>query len=370
MVGVKNNATSKILGFEYQKLIALEMCLNAKKNETIYIECFGDVSDGKTSIESKYHEKSSPLSDRSPDLWKTLYNLVDEREVLKFHERFELHTTSLINEKSVCYNWNLLSPDDKYLKLKGVGSNSTIKHFFDYLFFSEIQEEVVKSILSKVFISSSLPNFEEKIKSLIEHVALCTIREPKRKFFLEKMIGYITAKAGENPKQWSIYKNDFDRDLQYYAGLFSQDELPFPKVEDDKVIVPSNSGDFLFVKEMNEIGFRKSDISKAINYHLKAELSRLEMLAMLPAEPIDDFDDELQEDMNDAKSKHLDFLQLEDIDTPISKDRSKLLYRSCLEINRMSIVGVRNIPAYYYKGRVHSCIQPKSFSLIFCEDDL
>ncbi len=41
MEGASNNATKKLLGFDYQKLLALESCLNAKENETIWIECFG-----------------------------------------------------------------------------------------------------------------------------------------------------------------------------------------------------------------------------------------------------------------------------------------------------------------------------------------
>lgn len=36
-----NDSTKNQLGFEYQKLVALEYCLNAKNGEYVYIECFG-----------------------------------------------------------------------------------------------------------------------------------------------------------------------------------------------------------------------------------------------------------------------------------------------------------------------------------------
>ncbi len=56
-----NNATPKYLGYVYQVLIAIEQCFQAKKNETIWIECYGDVYDGSTSTEVKYHFEKTVL---------------------------------------------------------------------------------------------------------------------------------------------------------------------------------------------------------------------------------------------------------------------------------------------------------------------
>lgn len=50
-----NNATSKYLGYVYQVLIAIEQCYIADKNQTIWIESFGDIYDGETSTEIKHH---------------------------------------------------------------------------------------------------------------------------------------------------------------------------------------------------------------------------------------------------------------------------------------------------------------------------
>lgn len=75
---LNNDSTKKQLGFEYQKLIALEYCLNAKNGEYVYIECFGDVQYGSESVEVKHHEGESNLTSNSVDVWKTLKNLVVE----------------------------------------------------------------------------------------------------------------------------------------------------------------------------------------------------------------------------------------------------------------------------------------------------
>ena len=78
-----NDSTKKQLGFEYQKLVALEYCLNAKNGEYVYIECFGDIQYGTKSIEVKHHEGESNLTSNSVDVWKTLKNLVVEYDKLK-----------------------------------------------------------------------------------------------------------------------------------------------------------------------------------------------------------------------------------------------------------------------------------------------
>ena len=69
-----NDNAQKSLGFDYQKLITLEYCLNAKKNEHIWIECKGDVADKETSIEVKHHNKAHSLISNSIDVWTTLKN--------------------------------------------------------------------------------------------------------------------------------------------------------------------------------------------------------------------------------------------------------------------------------------------------------
>lgn len=73
---ISNDNTLKGIGFEYQKLLALECCLEAAPNTTIYIECLGDICDGSTSTEVKHHITQGYLTPQSIDFWKTLKNLV------------------------------------------------------------------------------------------------------------------------------------------------------------------------------------------------------------------------------------------------------------------------------------------------------
>ena len=50
----KFDASTKILGFKYQEMVALKECFEAKDGTKIYLECLGDVSDGKISTEVKH----------------------------------------------------------------------------------------------------------------------------------------------------------------------------------------------------------------------------------------------------------------------------------------------------------------------------
>lgn len=372
MSGMKNNATSKILGFEYQKLIAIEMCLNAKKNEIIYLECFGDISDGSVSIESKHHAQQQNMGDRDIDFWKTLYNIIYEYEELKLHDRFELHTTAVLNNSSIFLHWDKITEDEKYELLKNAGFTKTTEKYYNYIFSTTQSIMNVKSILSKMNIIHSLPVIKEKIKLLKEHKSFTIINESRRDIFIQKLIGYITTKAFDDSLKWSIDKNEFDRDLQFLAKNFINDDIPFPNIDKNNklLISPDNNRSFYFIKEMTEIGFRQRDITIAVNYHIRAELSRLEMIKLIPAEPIDNFDDELQDEMHDIKNKHYDAIKAVDFRNGDINMKSKSLYRECLEINKISINGVSNIAPYYYKGRMHSCIAPDSFSLKFEEGEI
>ena len=69
---VSNDATLKLLGYKYQELMAIETAFNANINETIWLECKGDVADSETVTEYKHHIGNVNLSNKSIDFWKTL----------------------------------------------------------------------------------------------------------------------------------------------------------------------------------------------------------------------------------------------------------------------------------------------------------
>jgi antitoxin component of MazEF toxin-antitoxin module len=70
--------TLKMLGFIYQAFIALMKCLEMNENDKVVIEKLGDVtliSAKSTSeqIEVKHHLEMTTISDRSHEIWNTIY---------------------------------------------------------------------------------------------------------------------------------------------------------------------------------------------------------------------------------------------------------------------------------------------------------
>ncbi|MBK4783624.1 MAG: hypothetical protein FT714_03895 [Pantoea sp. Pent] len=122
-----NNATSKLLGYEYQKFMALEACLNSSDNEIVWIECHGDIAYNDKSVEIKHHIDQDNLSDSHKDVWKTIYNLINDHQSLVKFNRYEILTTSKINNKSTFHNWNNKSPENKISDLKKCNITTTIK---------------------------------------------------------------------------------------------------------------------------------------------------------------------------------------------------------------------------------------------------
>ncbi|MGL6010417.1 MAG: hypothetical protein ACRC0J_02730 [Shewanella oncorhynchi] len=190
--GFSNNATSKYLGYIYQVLIAIEKCFEAKSNETIWIECFGDVYDGKTFTEVKHHCMEHNLSSNAQDFWKTLKNLVVEDSSI--FQRIVLHTTSYIAENSAFYGWNDLSAKRKLEIVKSHIPTSSTKPFYDTIF-REASETEIENILARFTIEHSQLQIEEKWKSLLDIRNLKCVAENYRECILDWAYVYVNKRA-------------------------------------------------------------------------------------------------------------------------------------------------------------------------------
>jgi hypothetical protein len=200
-----NDATKKILGFEYQKLIALECCLNSKPGDIIYIECYGDVSTEDTIIETKNHLEKINMTDQSPDFWKTLRNFVKEKEITTQYSKLILHTSAAVKEESIFSNWNKKNCDEKLRLIEHFkeSPNCSIKEFSDFIFnFNDsYQENDLLEVLEKLELHVSQPNVIEKLNELKGHPVFSIVDEKYRDNFLTYLHGYITKKAIDDRNQ-------------------------------------------------------------------------------------------------------------------------------------------------------------------------
>jgi hypothetical protein len=369
-----NDDTKKILGFEYQKLIALECCLNSNPEDIIYIECYGDVSTRDVIIETKNHLEEFNMTDQSPDFWKTLRNFVKERNITTQYSKLVLHTSAIVKEKSIFSNWNEKSCEEKLRSIEQSkeNPNESIKKFSDFIFnFNDLyKQNDLLEILEKLELQVSQPNVIEKYDELKGHKAFLIVDERYRDTLLKQLIGDITKKAIDDKNQWKIVCSDFFLDLRSYAKRFLSEEIPFPEVAID-VTVTGDEG-FMFIKELKDIELEDKVVEAVIEY-LMSEESSLQLIKLggpSTGIAIDHFENELHGKMNATKALHLLDLSMPKILKSKTITHSKKLFFTCKAFEKLSIKGVQSIEMCYQHGKMHKIVEERNFVWRFLEKDI
>lgn len=368
-----NDATKKILGVEYQKLIALECCFNAKPGDIIYIECYGDIATKDQIIETKNHLNTFVMTDQSLDFWKTLRNFVLEKEITEHYSKLILHTTAIVTNSSIFSNWNEKSNEVKFMLIEQIGSkpNKSIEKYsqFVFSFNNSYQKSDLLEILEKLEIKISQPNVIEKYQELKEHPSLLIVNEKYRDTLLEQLIGYITKKAIDDKNQWKIIRDDFVRDLQSYAKKFMTDRTPFPEVPIDLIIKDEN---YIFIEELKIIGLENHIEEEIINYlrTQKCSTQLIEWDSISAIKAINNFETELHGKMNDTKKLRALDISVQDILKSKTKKASQKLFYECKNFPKLVIRDVQDIEMYYQHGKMHKIVEDHKFVWRFMEEDL
>jgi hypothetical protein len=363
-----NDATSKLLGYDYQKLVALEICLDAKRNEHIWIECKGDVATKDTSIEVKHHGKPHNLSSNSVDVWKTIKNYVTEKELVKGHSHLRLHTTSTVSDDSIFDKWNGLSASKKRTVLLKHSPSETIKDF--HALIKKCPATDLKAILEKFSIETGQSTIKEKWEEIKDHSVLITTPESFRDAAVELLYGYITKAAIDNEKKWQISINDFQRDVRTYLSKFSTGNTPFPLIPVEDIDLSGET--FIFVERMRAVNLKSAAIELALSDYLRAQLSQIELLKMTPTldDSLREYDDSVLRRMTDAKLSHSNNVEANELNAGEAHKKSRDLYFSCKAGAVEKMLGVDGLQKYYRDGRIDHQVEITAFEWKFGEDDL
>jgi len=366
----KNDATQKLIGYDYQKLIALERCLNAKKNENIWIECKGDVADADVSIEVKHHNVSNNITINSVDLWKTIKNYVTEFEIVSQFSSLILFTTSIISKDSILVGWNDLSPNVKKSILISHVPTKTTQEFYDAV--KSCPESDLLNILSKFKIYSEQPNINQKWEEIMDHPTFATIPNNLRNAALQQLCGYISKKAIDNHDEWKVGINDFKKDIQTILSNFTHGNTPFPVIDPNDKNLPLDKRDFAFIDKMKAVMLKKREQANAVSDYLRANMSQFELIGMTPtlSDNLKTYDENVKRMLEDNKSRFTDNLTTELIDTEHANKISREFYRDSIEKPHESIIGVNDTQKYYKDGRIHHLLENTAFEWKFKEEDL
>jgi len=361
-----NQATPKYLGYVYQVLIAIEQCFAAKKNQTIWVECYGDVYDGTIGTEVKHHIGDSYLINNSEDFWKTLKNLVTHD--ISGIEEFVLHTTSNIRKDSIFDGWNKLTKTIKYKRLKEHEPSAGIADYYNTTITNYRRTDLLL-ILDKLTIKSSQLSVQEKWEELKNNR---DIPDNYKEDALHWVYSYVNKQALVNHKHWQIKINDFDSAKIHSLNKYTRGKLPFPAISSQEI--KSTEQSFSFVNEMKSLKFRNKPIEKAISDYLRSGGSRLKLLEYEPftmIEILDEYDKSVLEKIESKKDHREAKLARGPMEEDDFLDASLELYND--GINKLSLIEIPDVSStgqYYQNGRIHHSVNESLFSWIFKKEDL
>lgn len=368
-----NDSTKKQLGFEYQKLIALEYCLNAKNGEYVYIECYGDVQYGNESIEVKHHEGESNLTSNSVDVWKTLKNLVVEYDKLKSNDRFILHTTQNIPNDSIFYNWNQLTSAAKYKKLNEHSISATSKLFKDEVFDTKnISKPDLLGILDKFIINSGEPNVDEKLDRLKEHSTFKIIPDNLRNAAIGVLIEQIVEKAINDSNKWEINITDFNSDLQFSLSKFTKEYIPFPSIKIPEQDDANLAKGYVFIEKLNAISIRKNDLHQAFQDYVRSEEAYEEILKINPTlrDNVIAYEVEISSTIQTEKSSGSYHLSNESFEDNTHIKKSQEVYFKCISSTHTEILGFNGTQRFFRNGRIQNINETSDFEWLYKETDI
>lgn len=368
----RNDSTKKQLGFEYQKLIALEYCLNSKKGEYVYIECFGDVQANNTSVEVKHHEGSHNLTSNAIDVWKTLKNFVEEYDKIISNNRLILHTTSNILEDSIFYDWNNQNKSMKYDLLYNHDISSSSKPFKDIIFNVEtISKENLLNLLEKFIIDSDNLKISEKVEQLMEHPTFTMIPDNYRCQAIGICNQLIIEKAIENSNKWEINITDFQSDLRFSLSKFTKDYITFPSTNIESV-PDQEYHKFIFIKKLTNISLKDIEKHQAYNDYMRSEMSYNKMLVINPQvlSDLEIYEEGVEDEIRLEKRREAYNLKEECFKTKEHLSKSRKVYFNCLQRTHQQINGVKDVQKYYRDGRIHSIVETTDFEWQFKKTDL
>ena len=368
-----NDSTKKQLGFEYQKLVALEYCLNAKNGEYVYIECFGDIQYGTKSIEVKHHEGESNLTSNSVDVWKTLKNLVVEYDKLKSNDRFILHTTQNVPSDSIFYNWNQLSKAEKYRKLNVHSISATSKPFKDEIFDTKnISKQDLLVSLDKFVINSGEPKVDEKLNQLKEHSTFKLITDNLRSAAIGVLHQWIIEKAINDSNKWEVNITDFNSDLQFSLSKFSKDYIPFPSVTEPERDDTNLSKGYKFIEKLNAISMKKNDLHQAFQDYVRSEEVYKEILKINPTlkDNITIYEEEINSVLQTEKSAVSYDLSSDSFKDNTHIKKSQEVYFKCIANPHYEISGFNGTQRFFRNGRIQNINETSDFEWLYKETDI
>lgn len=371
-VNVENtHVPDKVYAFMIQSHHMLYELLDCKKGDMVSLEVFDDVGverrDGSRDaiqIKSALSDRN-PVSNRAPDLWKTLYNWMIAVEcgeldvdcckfiifitvdksgpiVKAFQDAGSMDLAKKVWEDTR-KNFYEESGDQKIL-------GSEYKDFLTY-FYDEKNKSLACKIIQKFELKTCIDNYSEEVRKKFNNA---NIPEDIRDPIYKAIIGWIDlqiAKMVEAGKPIVITFENYQKELGALYREFNQKHslMSFSSKPGDREIDSEFRNDRTYIEQLDIINCDYTEKVEAINDYLQAASDRTIWAEKgdVSLYSMKAYEEKLKRSWN--LEKKIVLLEKKD-DTP--EDQGKLIYYKCQ--NKTIDMDALYVPESFKNGCLHS----------------
>jgi len=359
-----NDNTLKTLGFIYQAYIGLVKCLEMDENDQVVIENLGDVTvisskGDSVQIEVKHHLEATSISDRSDEIWNTVWNWYNNFEKYNSIDEFLLFTTANLSDNSVFIDWDSQDISKKYETFKNIGSETrgkeeSFRNSYNKIFNNKHEIDKLKSVLNRFKILSK----QETIKTIVNKYELSTFKFLAEKDIMEQFVSSLIGILLTIPiksKFWTISYEEFDNIFKQYSQRFALDcDLPIPD-EFENYEITQGERDTIkskrFVEEINDIEL-KDEVADAINDYCRTYKTIISYFDSntVKLKDLRDYRGDLTRTLNSRRKSYK--LKCQNDDNLLLL-KSQEMYFDCMALEAKKFNGVSNNRSFFQIGVIH-----------------
>ncbi len=385
---IRGDASPQVKGFLYQFLVALQFCFEMKRNQTLYVEKFGDLAikttgEGESiSVESK-HYSTTKIHLLHQNVINTLYNWAQPNFHQEHYTKLLLITTQKVRIGDVLNSFfkaenkynvftNELNKEIKRIKDKlesdkksnpkatlSIRKEKTLEQM-EYLCKRE-HKTVIQDILSKWVMNVECLDFMDLYDTIVNRYA-SMLEGRKAELYIDGLFAMII-NPGIVEKGWYIKREDFEKRQQELNSDFSTKTISFPTIGDPTETETEGLGSSLFVEKLRIVNL-ENEITKAIYDYVKTNNLILKEIKGRPVRDngLEKYKENLKSLFETQYNTHTVEFKF-DPNQNIFKSSQKFYYamqNACLQVKMEPF---NTIDVYFAKGVLHILADNKTLDV-------
>lgn len=386
---IRSDASPQAKGFLYQFLFALQFCFEMEKDQTLYVEKYGDFAiqstedGGGLSVETKHYADKIHLLHRNvintlynwalPDFHQERYcklflittqnvregdylNEVGKRDGVKLYEGL----IDKLKEEVKRIQDNLAKQRETNPEVKlSKDQEKTVKQL-KYLC-EESQKDVMMEIMGKWTMGANSLDYKGLYDSIVNRYA-SMLEGRKAQLYIDGLFAMII-NPGVIEKGWCISRKDFEKKQQELNADFSAKTITFPTIGEPTDEETKGLGSSLFVEKLRMVKL-ENEIANAIHDYVKTNNLILNEIKGRPVRDagLEKYKDNLKGVFEiQHKSHTVDFAY--DAEQNVFKSSKKFYFAMQNASLQVKMEPFNVVDVYFAKGVLHILADDKSLDV-------